>query len=64
MLVPISDNFTMGVEDAAHAVDFVKPNVAISMHWGTFDVIAANPVDAVGTTAEMTMLKPGQRYKF
>ncbi len=63
----IGDNFTMGVEDAAHAVDFVKPNVAIPMHWGTFDVIAANPVefvDAVGATAEVTILKPGQRYEF
>ncbi len=67
MLVPIGDNFTMGVEDAAHAVHFVKPKVAIPMHWDTFDVIAANPVvfaDAVGATAEVTILKPGQRYEF
>lgn len=67
MLVPIGDNFTMGVEDAARAVDFVKPNVAIPMHWDTFDVIVANPVefaDAVGATAEVTILKPGQRYEF
>ncbi len=66
MLVPIGDNFTIGVEDAAHAVDFVKPNVAIPLHWDTFDVFAANPVefaDAVGATAEVTILKPGQRYE-
>ena len=57
----------MGVEDAARAVDFVKPNVAIPMHWDTFDVIAANPVefaDAVGATAEVITFKPGQRYEF
>ena len=43
MLVPIGDNFTMGIEDAVRAVSFVKPRVAIPMHWGTFPVIEADP---------------------
>jgi L-ascorbate metabolism protein UlaG (beta-lactamase superfamily) len=45
MLLPIGDNFTMGIEDAAKAVEFVKPGTAIPMHYDTFSVIKANPED-------------------
>lgn len=43
MLAPIGDNFTMGVEDAVKAVEFVAPGLAIPMHYNTFPVIAADP---------------------
>jgi L-ascorbate metabolism protein UlaG (beta-lactamase superfamily) len=43
MLAPIGDNFTMGVDDAVKAVEFVKPGLAIPMHYNTFPVIAADP---------------------
>jgi L-ascorbate metabolism protein UlaG (beta-lactamase superfamily) len=42
-LLPIGDNFTMGIEDAAKAVSFLRPKTVIPMHYDTFDVIAANP---------------------
>jgi len=67
MLVPIGGNFTMGVEDAARAVEFVRPKVAVPMHYNTFDVITADPDAfrrAVGTTASVVVMKPGQRYEF
>ena len=67
MLVPIGDNFTMGPEDAARAVSFVKPKVAIPMHWDTFPVIAADPqafAKAVGARAQVVVLRPGQSYDF
>ena len=67
MLVPIGDNFTMGIEDAVRAVSFVKPRVAIPMHWGTFPVIDADPQafrKAVGALAEVAVLQPGQCYDF
>ncbi len=67
MLVPIGDNFTMGIEDAVRAVSFVKPRVAIPMHWGTFPVIEADPQafkKAVGTLAQVAVLQPGQSYDF
>ncbi len=44
-LIPIGDNFTMGIEDAVRAVSFVKPNCAIPMHYNTFDIIKTNPND-------------------
>jgi L-ascorbate metabolism protein UlaG (beta-lactamase superfamily) len=42
-LVPIGDNFTMGIEDAVKSLEFVKPKVAIPMHYNTFSVINADP---------------------
>ena len=44
-ILPIGDNFTMGVDDAVKAVEFVNPAMAIPMHYNTFPVIAANPDD-------------------
>jgi len=43
LLVPIGDNFTMGIDDAVRACAFVKPGCAIPMHYNTFDVIKADP---------------------
>jgi L-ascorbate metabolism protein UlaG (beta-lactamase superfamily) len=43
MLLPIGDNFTMGIDDAVKAVEFVNPKFAIPMHYNTFPVIAADP---------------------
>lgn len=43
MLAPIGDNFTMGIDDAVKAVEFVNPGLAIPMHYNTFGVIQADP---------------------
>ena len=45
MLLPIGDNFTMGIDDAVKAVEFVSPGTAIPMHYNTFPVIKADPED-------------------
>ena len=44
MLTPIGDNFTMGIDDAVKACEFVRPKTAIPMHFNTFPVIEADPV--------------------
>ncbi len=43
LLVPIGDNFTMGIEDAVRAGTFIKPKWVIPMHYNTFDAIKADP---------------------
>lgn len=59
MLLPIGDNFTMGIDDAAKAVELVDPEIAIPMHYNTFPVIEADPeifkqkVAAMGKTAQI-----------
>ncbi len=42
-LLPIGDNFTMGVDDAVKATELLKPKLVIPMHYNTFDVIKADP---------------------
>jgi L-ascorbate metabolism protein UlaG (beta-lactamase superfamily) len=43
MLLPIGDNFTMGIEDAVRAVEFVNPITAIPIHYNTWPPISADP---------------------
>jgi L-ascorbate metabolism protein UlaG (beta-lactamase superfamily) len=43
MLLPIGDNYTMGIDDAVIAVEFVNPKNVIPLHFNTFPVIEANP---------------------
>ena len=43
MLLPIGDNYTMGINDAVKAVELVNPKLAIPMHYNTFPVIKADP---------------------
>ncbi len=44
-LLPIGDNFTMGIDDAVKATELLKPGLVIPMHYDTFDVIMADPED-------------------
>ena len=46
-LIPIGDNFTMGVKDAVKAVTLLNPRKVIPMHYKTFDVIDTDPADFV-----------------
>jgi len=46
-LLPIGDNFTMNIDDAVKAAEFVRPGLAIPMHYDTFDVIHADPDEFV-----------------
>jgi L-ascorbate metabolism protein UlaG (beta-lactamase superfamily) len=43
MILPIGDNFTMGITDAIKAVELTSPKIAIPIHYNTFPVIAADP---------------------
>jgi L-ascorbate metabolism protein UlaG (beta-lactamase superfamily) len=42
-LLPIGDNFTMGVDDAVKAAEFLQAGVVVPMHYDTFDLIRADP---------------------
>jgi L-ascorbate metabolism protein UlaG (beta-lactamase superfamily) len=62
-ILPIGDNFTMGPEDAARAVEMIEPEVVIPMHYDTFPVIEQNPESfrtLVGDRARVEILQPGQ----
>lgn len=63
-LIPIGDNFTMGIDDAVKAVSLLKPKKVMPMHYNTFDLIRSDP-DSFGEkikplNVEYQILKPGE----
>ncbi len=64
MFLPIGDNFTMGVDDAVKAVEFVKPKVVVPMHYDTWEIIHAEPEEFKkkldGSGVRVEILKPNQ----
>ena len=65
-LLPIGDNFTMGPEDAARAVEMIKPRVVVPMHYNTFDLLKQDPdafAKRVGATAKTVIMKPGDSFE-
>ncbi len=57
-MLPIGDNFTMGPEDAAHAVVLLKPRHVIPMHYGTFEVLEPNADRFVALVREGGIAEP------
>ncbi|MCX6159978.1 MAG: metal-dependent hydrolase [Ignavibacteriae bacterium] len=61
--VPIGDDFTMGVDDAVKAVEFINPGVVVPVHYNTFDIIKADAqefkrkVESIGK--KCVIMKPG-----
>ena len=44
-LVPIGDRYTMGPKEADTAVSWIRPDLAIPMHYGTAHDIEQDPAD-------------------
>lgn len=63
-LLPIGDNFTMGPEDALIALDFLKPRMAVPMHYNTWPIIAQDPSAFAAQAAQkghtVRAMKPGE----
>ncbi len=63
-MLPIGDNFTMGIEDAARAVGFLRAKAVIPMHYNTFDVIRQDPEAfrqrLTGKPVKVVVLNPGE----
>ena len=66
-LLPIGDNFTMGPEDAARAVEMIKPRVVIPIHFDTWPLIAQDSDNfraLVEPRAEVVVLAAGEAWEF
>lgn len=67
-LLPIGDNYTMGIEDAVRAAEFLQAGLAIPMHYNTFDAIQQDPSDFVSRVSETGLnaqvVKPGSSLEY
>ena len=66
-LLPIGDNFTMGIDDAVKATEFLDARVTIPMHYDTFDPIKADPAEFAGKVesrgGRVLVVQPGGSYE-
>lgn len=69
VLVPIGGFYTMGPKEAAKAIEYLKPKVAIPMHYGTYPVLVptANDfileVEKTAPEVKVIVLSPGESYE-
>lgn len=62
--LPIGDNYTMGIDDAVKAAEFINAETVVPIHYNTFDVIKTDPdefkkkIEAIGK--KCTIITPGE----
>jgi L-ascorbate metabolism protein UlaG (beta-lactamase superfamily) len=66
-VIPIGDNYTMGPDDALRAVKLLTPRHVIPIHFGTWGLIAQDPIAWASrvqkeTSAQVHVLKPGESF--
>jgi len=67
-LLPIGGRFTMDISDACCAIEWLKLEKVIPIHYNTYPEIAADPNELVhllkekNISAEVVVLKPGGNY--
>lgn len=63
-LLAIGDNFTMGIDDAIKAADFIQCKKIIGMHYDTFGYIVINHEETISkfkkAGKELTLIKIGE----
>jgi L-ascorbate metabolism protein UlaG (beta-lactamase superfamily) len=62
--LPIGDNFTMGVDDAIKAVEFLQPKKVVPIHYGTWPLIDTEPEEFAtklkGSKSQVVIISPGE----
>jgi len=66
-LLPIGDNFTMGIDDAAKAAELIGARVTMPMHYNTFEIIQADDKQFVSKLEsqgnKVAVVPPGGSYR-
>lgn len=69
VLIPIGGFYTMGPKEAAKAIKYLKPKLAIPMHYGTFPVLVQTTKDFISEVKEIApevkviALAPGESFE-
>lgn len=59
-MIPCGDRFTMGPELASMAAEFIRPKVAIPIHFNTFPPITVDIAQFRPKGVEVKVMKPGE----
>jgi L-ascorbate metabolism protein UlaG (beta-lactamase superfamily) len=62
VMLCIGDYFTMGVKQAAKAIELLNTRLVLPQHYGTFPLLTGTPAalqEAVGDRAEILTMQPG-----
>ncbi|MCL1916281.1 MAG: metal-dependent hydrolase [Desulfovibrionaceae bacterium] len=66
-ILPIGGHYVMDAEDAARAVELIRPKITVPVHYDTFPSIRADPVGfarKAGGLTEARVLRPGESLHF
>lgn len=68
-ILPIGNNFTMGIDDAALAALWIQPKFVIPVHYKTWPIIDADPQEYKQLTESkyhipVQVVEPGTTYEF
>ena len=68
-LLPIGDNFTMGIDDAVIAASFLQAKTVIPYHYNTWPLINADPQEfkekvEAKTESQCIVIAPGESYQY
>lgn len=61
--IPIGDRFTMGPDLAKIAAEWIKPAVAIPIHYKTWDLLVQKADDFQPSGIEVREMEPGDRWE-
>ena len=68
VVLPIGDNFTMGIQDATRAADFLRCDHVFGVHYNTFPPIRIDTQSAIGqfkaAGKRLQLLSPGESAEF
>ena len=63
-MIPVGDRFTMGPELGKMAAEFIKPKVAIPIHYKTWPLLTSDISAFTPTGVEVKAMQPGETWRY
>ncbi len=63
-MIPIGDRFTMGPELAAKAAEWIKPKVAVPIHYKTWPLLVPDASGFTPQGVEIKVMEPGESWQY
>ena len=63
-MIPIGDRFTMGPELATKAAEWIKPKVAVPIHYKTWPLLAPDASGFTPKGMEIKVMEPGESWQY